>query len=236
MAPGCAGGGLSEVVRIGNATLILGDAREVLPTLSKVDLCLTDPPYGIGKDGQTRTTGGHGGRKEYEFMGWDEIRPSQEVFALLRNSGYKIIIWGCNYFADMLPSSSKWLLWDKGQRINQSDGELAWTNMDGALRICTLNRVELMLDGAEHPTQKPVRLMKWCIDQAGYSKIIIDPFAGSFSTGVAAVQMGRQFIGIERNREYFRIGCERIERAQRQSVLFPPEPMKAHEQMTLETA
>jgi len=229
---------MTEVVTIGNATLILGDALEVLPTLGKVDLCLTDPPYGIGMDGRKRTTGWHGGRKEYAFMGWDEIRPSQEVFALLRKSADKIIIWGGNYFADMLPMSSKWFLWDKGQRINQSDGELAWTSMDGALRICTLNRVELMLDGAEHPTQKPVRLMKWCIDQAGYSQTIIDPFSGSFSTGVAAVQMGRTFIGIERERGYFRIGCERIERAQRQSALFPYDaaPTKPHEQLQLEAA
>ena len=120
----------------------------------------------------------------------------------------------------------RWLVWDKGQRINQSDGELAWTSMQQALRICTMNRVELMKDGAEHPTQKPLALMKWCIDQAGNPKTILDPFMGSGTTGVAAVQMGRSFIGIEREQKYFDIACQRIENAQRQVSLFEPTPVK----------
>ena len=120
----------------------------------------------------------------------------------------------------------RWLVWDKGQRINQSDGELAWTSMQQALRICTMNRVELMKDGAEHPTQKPLALMKWCIDQAGNPKTILDPFMGSGTTGVAAVQMGRSFIGIEREQKYFDIACQRIENAQRQVSLFDPAPTK----------
>ena len=86
------------------------------------------------------------------------------------------VIWGGNYFADLLPATGKWLVWDKGQRINQSDGELAWTSRGGALRIKTLNRVELMTDGAEHPTQKPVRLIKWCIEQLeDEPAILLDP-------------------------------------------------------------
>ena len=72
-----------EKVVIGNATLYRADCREVLPTLPKVDAVITDPPYGIGKDGQKRTTGGHGGRKEYEFLGWDALRPDREVFDLI---------------------------------------------------------------------------------------------------------------------------------------------------------
>ena len=92
--------------------------------------------------------------------------------------------------------------------------------MDGALRICTLNRVELMTDGAEHPTQKPVRLMEWCIDLAGKPETILDPFMGSGSTGVAASRMERKFIGIEIEPRYFDIACERIENAQRQERLF----------------
>lgn len=206
---------------IGRAVLVQADCRDVLPVLGKVDACVTDPPYGIGKDGQIRTTGGNGGRKAYDFLGWDAERPSAEVFKLLLAAAPQAVIWGGNYFADLLPATGKWLVWDKGQRINQSDGELAWTSRGGALRIKTLNRVELMTDGAEHPTQKPVRLIKWCIEQLEDEPgLILDPFMGSGTTGVAAVQMGRDFIGIEREESYFEIACRRIEQAQRQGDLF----------------
>ena len=208
-----------EWVEIGNARLALGDCRDILPTLGKVDLLCTDPPYGIGKDGQIKTTGGNGGRKAHDFLGWDAERPSREVFDLMLAATPNAIIWGGNYFADLLPATGKWLVWDKGQRINQSDGELAWTSKGGALRIKTLNRVELLLDGTDHPTQKPVRLMKWCLEQFP-SETVLDPFMGSGTTGVAAVQMGRKFIGIEREPKYFDIAVKRIEDAQRQGDMF----------------
>ena len=217
---------MSETVVIGNATLYCGPCEEVLPTLGRFDLLCTDPPYGINKDGQKLTTGGHGGRKAYEFLGWDGERPSEAVFRQILDAADKHIIWGGNYFADLFPPSMRWLVWDKGQRINQSDGELAWTSMQSALRICTLNRVELMTDGAQHPTQKPVRLMLWCIEQAGNPQTILDPFMGSGTTGVAAVQLGRTFTGIERERKYFDIACERISRAQAQGQLIPHEMPK----------
>jgi site-specific DNA-methyltransferase (adenine-specific) len=213
-----------RIETIGAATLYLCDCRDVLPTLGKVDAVVTDPPYGIGKDGQARTTGRHGGRKAYEFKGWDAERPPAEIFAAILDLSSDVIIWGGNYFADILPPTGKWLVWDKGQRINQSDGELAWTSWGGALRIKTLNRVDLMTDGAEHPTQKPVRLMRWCISHLPDTACaILDPFMGSGTTGVAAVQMGRKFIGIERDPGYFDIACRRIEEAQRQADMFIPQ-------------
>jgi DNA modification methylase len=215
-----------EPVIIGNATLYLGDCMDILPTLQKVDAVITDPPYGINKDGQVRTTGGNGGRKAYEFLGWDGQRPSEEVFAAILSKADKHCMWGGNYFADLLPPTMRWLVWDKGQRINQSDGELAWTSLQSALRICTMNRVELMQDGAQHPTQKPVRLMAWTIEQMGPCKTILDPFMGSGTTGVAAIQLGRSFIGIEREPKYFDIACKRIEQAVAQGQLFAPEPPK----------
>ena len=210
-----------EKVIIGNAELWHGDCREILPTLPKVDAVVTDPPYGINKDGQKRSSGEHGGRKEYEFLGWDAQRPQAEVFRLILSAANKHVIWGGNYFADLLPPTGKWLVWDKGQRISQSDGELAWTHTSGALRIFTLNRVELMADGAQHPTQKPVRLMEWCMRQIGADGDVLDPFMGSASTGVACMNLGRRFIGIELERKYFDIACRRIEDAQRQQRLVP---------------
>ena len=218
-------------VEIGDATLYLGDCLDILPTLDRVDAVITDPPYGINKDGQVKTKGGHGGRKAYEFLGWDGERPQKEIFDLMLEKASVHVIWGGNYFADLLPATMRWLVWDKGQRINQSDGELAWTSMQKALRICTMNRVELLTDGAQHPTQKPVRLMAWTIEQAGKSETILDPFMGSGTTGVAAIQMGRKFIGIERERKYFDIACERIEAASKQVDMFIDRPKQEQEAM-----
>jgi hypothetical protein len=205
---------------IGNATLYLGDCLEILPHLPKVDAVITDPPYGIGRDGQTESTGGHGGRKGYEFRGWDGVRPLPRIFDLMLGKSAEQVIWGGNYFADLLPPTMGWLVWDKGQRINQSDGELAWTSLQKALRIITLNRVELLTDGAVHPTQKPFRLMQKCIEYVGMPTEILDPFMGSGTTGVACMNLGRKFIGIEIEPKYFDIACERIENAQRQERLF----------------
>ena len=204
---------------IGDATLYLGDCIEILPTLEKVDAVVTDPPYGIGRDGQKQSTGRHGGRKGYEFMGWDSNRPDKEVFDLMLSIADKHVIWGGNYFADLLPASAGWLIWDKGQKLSQSDGELAWSNIGNAIRIRLLNRVELLKDGAEHPTQKPINLMTWCVEHTKGHRIL-DPFMGSGTTGVACMNLGRKFIGIEIERKYFDIACERIEAAQSQQRLF----------------
>lgn len=209
-----------RIETIGAATLYLGDCLEILPKLPGVGAIVTDPPYGIGRDGQTESSGAHGGRKAYEHKGWDSARPPDELIRLLSSHCKAAVIWGGNYFADVLPPTGKWLVWDKGQRINQSDGELAWTSLPGALRIMTMNRVELMLDGAEHPTQKPVRLMEWTIKQLGDHELIIDPFMGSGSTGVAAMNLGIPFIGIERDPSYFEIAVRRLDDAQRQERLF----------------
>jgi DNA modification methylase len=199
----------------GSVTIYHGDCREILPTLPRADLLLTDPPYGIGRDGQSVSTGGHGGRKGYERGGWDSERPSAEMFALLLGAADRHIIWGGNYFADLLPPTSRWLVWDKGQRINQSDGELAWTSMDGALRIFVLNRAALLRDGAVHPTQKPLALMRWCLSFAPEAVTVVDPFMGSGSSLVAAKDLGKRSIGIEQDERT----CERAARRCSQEVL-----------------
>ena len=211
-------------------TLYCGDCQEILPTLGKVDAVVTDPPYGINKDGQKRSKGGHGGRKAYEFLGWDAERPDQEIFSLLLSAGSQHVIWGGNYFADLFPPTGKWLVWDKGQRINQSDGELAWTSSQGALRIFELNRVALMTDGAFHPTQKPIEVMRWSIQQLDNPKTILDPFMGSGSTGVAAAKLGLHFIGIEREPKYFDIACRRIQAALDAPDMFIESPKPAKQE------
>jgi DNA modification methylase len=196
-------------------TLYHGDAETLLERLPKFDLLLTDPPYGIGRDGMKQTTGTHGGRKAYEYMGWDSNTPSAEVFADMFGASREQVIWGGNYFAPHLPATMGWLVWDKGQYgLSMSDGELAFTSRDRALRIFTLNRVALMTDGAHHPTQKPLALMKWCLSLFPEAKTVLDPFCGSGTTLVAAKDMGLTAVGIEAEEKYCAIAAERL----RQSV------------------
>lgn len=219
-------------VQIGDATLYLGDCMEILPTLDKVDAVITDPPYGISRAGQqeTFTKSPKHKRKHFEDLGWDDGRPNKELFDLMLKSGNKCLIWGGNYFADMLPATMGWLYWDKGQKgLSMSDGELAWTSEQKALRSIVVNRSALV--GSEHPTQKPIQVMTWSIDQLGNPETILDPFMGSGTTGVAAIQMGRKFIGIEREPKYFDIACKRIEQASKQVDMFIEQPKQ--EQVSL---
>jgi DNA modification methylase len=216
-----------RVEQIGLATLYLGDSGEIMPTLPTVDLLLTDPPYGINYGGQLEGKGdGYGnadsnGWKSYDAPDWDKSRPNPEIFELLLKAGNDQVIWGGNYFADLLPPTMRWLVWDKGQRdFSLADVELAWTSQQKAARAFTYARALALKDGKEHPTQKPIALMKWCIDLMPDPKTILDPFMGSGTTGVAAVQMGRQFIGVEKHPAYFEIACRRIDQAQRQGDLF----------------
>jgi len=217
--------------RIGGQRLILGDCLKVMPLLGRFDAVVTDPPYGICRDGQVKTTGGNGGRKAYTFKGWDKARPSVETFTALIDISDDQLIWGGNYFADLLPPTGKWLVWDKGQRINQSDGELAYTSRDGALRIFTQNRVALLLEGAVHPTQKPISVMVWSLQQFPNAQTILDPFMGSGTTLVACQRMGRNGTGIELDPDYFDIACRRVDEAARQPDLLitPPKPQPVQE-------
>lgn len=194
-------------------TIYHGDCREVLPFVGRFDLCLTDPPYGIGKDGQKPSTGKHGGRKAHDFKGWDVAPPDAAIFTHIFEVSAHQIIWGGNYFSRSLPPSMGWLVWDKGQRINQSDGELAYTSFETALRIFTHNRVEIASDGASHPTQKPLKLMLACLAYARRSVSItsvLDPFMGSGTTLVAAKQLGLTAVGIEREEKYCEIAALRL--------------------------
>lgn len=214
-------------VIIGDATLYLGDCAEILPQIGKVQALITDPPYGIDY-GNAGGFSVKSGWKDWKGkVEWDKARPAKEVFEAMLEAAETAIIWGGNYFTDFLPPTMQWLVWDKGQRnFTLADCEFAWSSQYRAARIFTLSRAEALQDGKEHPTQKPVALMAWCIEQVRKSETVLDPFMGSGTTGVAAIQLGRKFIGIERDERYFEIACKRIERAAAQGQLFAPEPVK----------
>ncbi len=225
---------MAEKVTIGNAELWHGDCREVLPLLPPVDLVLTDPPYGIGAD--THAGPEKSGWKQYGDGGWDAERPEAEIFGLMLAASKTVIVWGGNYFTDLLPPTMQWLVWDKGQRdFSLADCEFAWSSQRRAARIFTYTRPQALQDGREHPTQKPIALMEWCIKQAGDPATILDPFMGSGTTGVAAMDLQRDFIGIEREPKYFDIACRRIEQAHAQGQLFAP-TQAAPVQLGLEAA
>ena len=216
---------MSRVETIGRATLYLGDCAAILPTLAPVDLVCTDPPYGIGEAGgnaakRQRKAGGNSkalaDQREYAALDWDNAPASPELMAAVRAAGRWQIIFGGNYYD--CPAAKCWLVWDKVNGDNDfADCELAWTNLPKAVR-----RIRYMWNGmlrekgaqrGYHPTQKPLEVMKWCIGQAPASETVIDPFMGSGTTGVAAIQMGKAFIGIEREERYFEAACRRIREA-----------------------
>lgn len=214
--------GVAERVEvIGRAVLVQADCRDILPLLGRVDAVVTDPPYGIDFGRSGGFSASHGWGPWRENVEWDKERPPAEVFAAMREASDNLIIWGGNYFTDLLPPTMQWLVWDKGQRdFSLADCEFAWSSQQKAARIFDYPRALAIQDGKEHPTQKPIALMKWCINFFPKSKTILDCFLGSGTTGVAAVQMGKDFIGIEREARYFEIACRRIEDAQRQGDLF----------------
>jgi len=202
-----------RVERIGDATLYCGDCREILPTLGAVDAVVTDPPYGIGMDG------GKIGKATYEQFSWD--RAAADIAPIVSMS-VPSIIWGGNYFS--APPGSGWLVWDKqNDPTTFADCELAWTNLEQAVRIFRWlwsGPYQKKREERHHPTQKPVALMEWCLGFLPNAVTILDPFMGSGTTGVAAMRLNRKFIGIEIEPSYFDIACRRIEEAQRQKDLF----------------
>ena len=212
---------IAREVTIGNCRLLQADCRDVLPTLGRVCAVVTDPPYGIGEDGGRFRDRKGGGYRVLPKGGWDSKRPDADIFAAIVSASDNQIIWGGNYFADLLPASKGWLYWDKLMGGDFADGELAWTNLDRALRKFTLCN---KMAGKLHPTQKPVALMEWCLGFLPDAQTILDPFMGSGTTGVACVNLGRSFIGIELDPGYFDIAVKRITDAHKQTDLFVSKP------------
>lgn len=232
-----------EKVVIGNAELWHGDCREILPTLPDTTAIVSDPPYGIGYAKGAGGRGCHsfavdGNRNREAIIGDAEpFDPSH----LLRFD--PVVLFGADHYAQRLPRG-RWLVWDKlGGKDGWdsfSDVEVAWHNKPGAARIFRLMWKGLCQGAGKdkgtkrtHPTQKPVALMEWCIDQAGRPAVVCDPYMGTGATGVAATNLGLRFIGVEIHRQYFDIACERIARAQAQGQLLPPEQKVASVQGVL---
>ena len=203
-----------------------GDCLDILPKLAdkSVDLVLTDPPYGIGIDGQRESINVNPkhNRKQHEFMGWDNSIPHPDTFSNMMRISYNQIIWGANYFISVLSDGHKgWVVWDKGQRgLTMSDCELAYTSFDKPTRIVTANRMQIQIDGAVHPTQKPVFLFEWCLHNYSESgNLILDPFAGSGTTAIACIRLNRKYILIEKEEKYCEIAARRIETELDQTVI-----------------
>jgi len=202
----------------GNGIVIYhGDCREILPQLEPVDLVLTDPPYGIFK---RQDSGMMFGKetiysKDQSAALWDR-KPDKELLDQVISMGKQHVIWGGNYLADSLGSCRGPLVWNKLTGNNSyADGEFAWSNVAGTMRIFTHQWCGAFKDSerglqAVHPTQKPLALFHWCIGLAGNPQTILDPFMGSGTTLRAAKDLGRKCIGIEIEEKYCEIAVKRL--------------------------
>lgn len=224
--------------RIGGQRLILGDCLEVMKELGRFDAVVTDPPYGIGegnKKGQSR--GKLAAPKQYAGTdGWDDAPASAEHISLIRTVSTNQIIFGGNYFEGLGPTTC-WLIWDKQNTGDFADCELAWTNLPKAVRRIYWRWNGMIRKGddvREHPTQKPVGVIEWCINHLPETaQSILDPFLVSGTTIVACQRMGRQGTGIELDPDYFEIACRRVDEAARQPDMFVGEKVDPVKQETL---
>lgn len=202
------------------ACIIHGDCREILPHLEPVDLVLTDPPYGIGEAaGKNKSRGNLAIAKDYGSAEWDNKRVDIDLILLALGITKSAIIFGGNYYSDFLTPQASWLVWDKDNNASDfADCELAWTNLPGALRRIkyTWNgMIKQMPEQRWHPTQKPLTVMRWSIEQADLKtktnhQTILDPFMGSGTTLRAAKDLGRKSIGIEIEEKYCEIAAKRL--------------------------
>jgi site-specific DNA-methyltransferase (adenine-specific) len=204
------GGLLKPYYEQDGITIYHDDCLDILPYYSEgeFDLLLTDPPYGIGEDGgKCRTRGKK--LPNHIGLGWDVEPPSRDTFSFMRYVSANQIIFGGPYFTDKLPVSRGWVYWRKLMGGDFADGELAWTSFDKVVREFTCPNKG---GKNQHPTQKVLPLMKWCIESYAdtHPQTILDPFMGSGTTLVAAKQLGRKAVGIEIEEKYCEIAVKRL--------------------------
>lgn len=198
-----------------------GDCLDVMRNLGRMfSLCLTDPPYGINENHSKVASRGKLARPiDYGEFDWDEKRLSEDYFIEMRRITKHQVIFGGNYYADFLPASASWIVWDKENGSNDfADVEMAWTSHKRAARLFRYmwnGMLKAKPETRYHPTQKPLDLFRWILQNyTEPTDTIIDPFCGSGTTGVACVLEGREFVGIEREPHYVEIARARIQRAQ----------------------
>ncbi len=184
------------------------------------ELAIVDPPYGIGEDGgKCRTRGSKKTNGEKKM--WDNNRPEKKYFSEIQRISENQIIFGGNYFADLLPPSRCWIYWQKDMGGDFADGELAWTSFNSVVkqfrkRSETFNRI--------HPTQKPVALYKWLLQNyAKPNDKIFDSHVGSGSIRIACHDMGFDFEGCEIDKDYWEAQEKRYQEHAQQNDLFTPE-------------
>jgi site-specific DNA-methyltransferase (adenine-specific)/modification methylase len=227
----------SNPVIIGDCTLYCGDSKYIISQIDNVDAVVTDPPYGINENNKKNLSRGKKAKaRDYGEFTWDNSIVDKNIIDLIRQKSRFQIIFGGNYYE--LPSTSCWLVWDKQNGNNDfADCELAWTNLKIAVRRIYWRWNGMIRRGHDervHPTQKPLGVMRWCLEKLPKdANTILDPFMGSGTTGVACAMMGRKFIGVELDQKYFDIACKRIKAAYKQPDLFV-EDYKPPEQVGME--
>lgn len=192
------------------------------------DLAIVDPPYGIGEDGGSNHSRGKlAAAKRYQKKQWDRQRPTSEYFAELRRVSKNQVIWGGQYFADLLPPSSGWLVWDKDNSGDFADCEMAWTSFSVAVRKFKWRwNGMLQQDMANkekriHPTQKPVSLYKWALTlRAKPGFRILDTHGGSGSICIACYELGYDLDWVEKDAEYYADAVKRYQQRAKQPLLF----------------
>tara|TARA_R100001460_G_scaffold44151_2_gene80758 strand:- start:7560 stop:8708 length:1149 start_codon:yes stop_codon:yes gene_type:complete len=218
---------LGDLIEIGEHRLLCGDSTDTnniskVINNKKIELLLTDPPYGIDYGNQLikgnefkEKTNKHGWRN-FGNPNWDKQKPESGVLQYLCEISENQIIWGGNYFTDDLRPTMGWLIWDKGQRgFSLADGEMAWTSFNNALRIKEYSRALANREEKNHPTQKPIKIIEWCLEYADrHSKnkpnLIFDPYLGSGSIMVAAHQLKRKCYGMELDPKYCQVIIDRM--------------------------
>ena len=188
------------------------------------DLAIVDPPYGIGISGQKeKKQGKKSDRKYHKEKNWDNKIPDKKYFKELQRVSKNQIIWGANYFVKHLSKGTKgWIVWFKGQiGLTMSDCELAYSSFQKPTRVVNINRVDLLKQNTIHPTEKPIRLYQWLLDnyaKEGYT--ILDTHLGSGSIAIACHNLGFDLTACEIDKDYYNLAIERINKHKAQKRLF----------------